>query len=564
MRGRHRGFASLSILIAVLLGVSLTGCAGLPTSGPVNAGQEITDDEDDGAVEFIPDGPTRDATPQQIIEGFIAAGSGPRDEWHTAQQFLTPAFRRVWNPRTSVTVYSPGQRTPQEVSEGEYTLTVTPVATVDATGAMSTPGDTGPIVLTFSLARQTDGQWRITKTGDGIVLDSNVFTRVYSSYALQFFDPGWTYLVPDQRWFPRLNAATSIAEQLVDGGPSAWLAGSVASAFTDGARLAQAAVPVRSGVAEVSLQEGARDLDGVALGRMQTQLQESLGAAGIVGVDMLVDENVLPADPVVPRATVVDSRPLVLTKEAFGFASGDVIDQIQGLSAAVLQTDATDIEVDAERSAAAVRSSSGAVLRVGDDGAILSLDGRPGLVAPSLDPEGYVWSVPADAPSDVRAFTRDGGSVAVDGAWPGAVRVVAQQVSRDGTRVAAVVRDGSRYALWVAGVRRDRDGAPTALGDKRVLATLPGPVTSLAWVDAMTVAAVTRDGAEAAVLTQEVGGFGTSLRAPDGAVAVAGGTQSGGMRVLDGDGDLFGERGANWQNLTSGVRVLAIQQGAPR
>ena len=68
---------------------------------------------------------------------------------------------------------------------------------------------------------------------DGVVLDRNRFERVYSSYDLQFFDPSWTYLVPDTRWFPMQYAATSIAEALVNGGPSTWLEGAVSTAFVD-------------------------------------------------------------------------------------------------------------------------------------------------------------------------------------------------------------------------------------------------------------------------------------------------------------------------------------------
>lgn len=550
-------------VLSTLLVLALTACGGLPTSGPVNAGAPIVDADANSDLVFLPDGPSPDATAQQIVEGFIAAGSGPRDNWQIAKEFLAPGA--TWNPRAGVTVYSPGQRTLQESAEGEFTLTVTPVATVDADGELSAPGTAGDISLPFTLARQADGQWRITKVSDGVVLDRNRFSAVYGSYALQFFDPTWTYLVPDERWFPRLYASTSVAEALVDGGPSAWLAGSVATAFADGARLAQAAVPVRSGVAAVSLQPGARALEQQVRNRMQTQLEASLTTvAGIGAVDMLVDEQPLGAEPVPVRRTTIDARPLVRTAEAFGFISGDSVEQIAGLSDALLQVDATDIEIDGDRAKAAVRDAAGAVLAVAADGTLARLDGRPGLVAPSIDPFGYVWSVPQGSPSAVAVFSETGAGTAVAGAWPGAAEVLAQRVSRDGTRVAAVVREGQAYALWVAGIQRDRTGLPTSLGERKVLAPLTGAATALTWLDAVTLAVVAVDGRDLQLSAQEIGGFATVQRAPDAVTAAAGTASTGGVRLRDAAGELFGQRGANWQDLASGILVLAVQQGTPR
>jgi len=549
---------------AVALVLALTACGGLPTSGPVNAGRQVSEDESGGEVVFLPDGPAPDATPQQIVEGFIAAGSGPRGNWETAKEFLAPEFT-TWDPRAGVTIYSPGDRSLEEVSASEFVLSVAPVATVDAVGELSTPGEPGEILLGFSLAQQSDGQWRITKAPDGIVLDRNRFGVVYGAYSLQFFDPTWTYLVPDERWFPRLYARTNIAEALVDGGPSPWLAASVATAFTDGARLAVATVPLSADVAQVTLEEGARGLDRAVLDRMQTQLEGSLEAANVDAVDMLVDGQLLAAEAVPVRTTRVDARPLVRTQDAFGFASGTTIEEIAGLSEAVVQVDATDIEVDASRSVAAVREATGAVVRVSGDGGIVEVDDRTGLVAPSIDPLGYIWSVPSGAPSAVLATGPSGAAIDIPAAWTGAAQVLAQRVSRDGTRLAAVVRAGDGYALWVAGIVRDRDGVPTGLGERKVLAVLPGASGALTWLDAATLALVTSDGEDLYLFTQEVGGFGSLVPAPDAVTTVAGGVvQSGGIRLRDSAGELFGQRGANWQHLGSGILVLAVQQGSPR
>lgn len=557
--------ALLTTGLAALVAVLLVACGGLPTSGPVNAGQPIPDEDTGGNVVFLPDGPSKDATPEQIVEGFIAAGSGPRTNWETAKEFLAPELRNTWNPRASVTVYSPGERSIDQVSPDTFTLSVTPVATVDAVGELSTWGDAGEVSLPFTVAQQPDGQWRITQAPNGIVLDRSRFDVVFRSYAVQFFDPTWSYLVPDERWFPRLYAVGNITEALVNGGPSPWLEPAVTTAFTDGARLTQAAVQVSPDkVAAVSFEQGARALSTDVLNRMQTQLAASLFSADVDEVDMLVDGQPLAAQAVPVRSTRIYARPLVRTADDFGFLSGSVIERIPGLSDTVPQADPIDVEVSADRTRAAVRDTSGHVVVVGADGELQTLDTRAGLVAPSIDPFGFVWSVPEGAPGAVEAHGADGASVDVTGAWPGASQIVAQRVSRDGTRLAGVVRDGATYALWVAGIQRDRTGVPTGLGERKVVAELPGIARALTWLDASSVAVVTTADGEPSVTTQVIGGFGEIQRTPPGVSSVAGSSQTGDVQLLDGEGELFGQRGQGWQNLASGILVLGVQQGTPR
>ena len=556
--------AVAALAAAAAVAVTLTACGALPTSGPVNAGQPIADDSSAGDLVFLPDAPAKDATPQQIVEGFIAAGSGPRDNWAIAHLSLAPEFSSEWDPREGVAVYDPGERALTETAEDEFVLSLTPSAYVDATGEMSATGESAALELTFQLAQQADGQWRITQAPQGIILDRNRFVTVFGSYSLQFFDPTWTYLVPDERWFPRQYAATRIAAELVNGGPSPWLVGAVATAFTDAARLATLSVPQQLGVAAVSLQEGARSLDRTTLDRMQTQLEASLTQARVDQVDMLVDGQVLTAEALTPRPTRVDTNPLVRTADDFGFLAGGAVVEIPGLSKSILALEATDIEVDADHTLAAVRDANGTVLRVDADGAD-RVDLRPGLLPPSIDPAGYVWSVPQSSPGAVIAYGPDAAQVAIASAWPGASQILAQRVSRDGTRLAAVVRDGDRYALWVAGILRDRAQAPTGLGEKKVLAILPGPSTALTWTGSNDLALATTVQGDARLFTQEIGGFSSaSQRVVANVTTVAGGVQSGGIRVRDTAGELYAPRGSNWQQLASGILVLAVQQGAPR
>lgn len=546
----------------MLLALLLAGCTGLPTSGPVVAGAPI--DQEAGAVDFsfLPDDPPPGATPQQIVAGFLAAGSGPRDDWGTARQFLTPDFRSSWQPTARATIDLPGERVFTVAGDGTVTVSITPEASVDATGALSVT-DGGSMPLDFALV-DVDGEWRISEAPDGVVLDRARFQAVFREYSVMYFDRSWSYLVPDRRWFPATNAATHITEALIDGDPSPWLAGAVYSAFPESLELATRAVPLEAGVAQVPLSQSALAIVPEIRNRMQAQLDASLQSAGIRGAQMSVDGEPVAAQAADVRPVRVDVRPVVLTEDAFGFLSGTEIEPLPGLSTVIPQLEPESIQVSADRSAAAVRTSAGAVVRARDDGSFEVVDQRAGLIDPTVDPQGFIWSAPAGAPSGLTATGADGTVVSIANAWPGASQISTIEVSRDGTRIAALVRDGSRPALWIAGILRDDDGAPVGLGDRETVARLPGTGLDASWVDGSTIAVLAENGDGDVVISQSVGGFGEMISAPANAVAIAATNQLRAVRLLDGEGVLSAQKGQAWPTVAGGIRVLATQQGSPR
>ena len=123
---------SIPIALLTLLALVLTACAGLPTSGRINYGLGTTDAPDDEEISFLlPDSPQPGATPVQIVEGFVRAGSGPGlgARWDRAREFLTEEFAGVWNPEAAVTIDVLEDRVPRETPEGNVELAVTAVAT---------------------------------------------------------------------------------------------------------------------------------------------------------------------------------------------------------------------------------------------------------------------------------------------------------------------------------------------------------------------------------------------------------------------------------------------------
>jgi len=79
-------------LFAATMALFLAGCTQLPVSGEVVAidPDTVTVDTD---VDFLPPGPTAGASPQEIIQGFIAAGAAAQNNFRVARSYLTDEFR---------------------------------------------------------------------------------------------------------------------------------------------------------------------------------------------------------------------------------------------------------------------------------------------------------------------------------------------------------------------------------------------------------------------------------------------------------------------------------------
>jgi hypothetical protein len=569
MTGRNTTRRGRARLLLLALAVALTGCTGLPTSGEVTAGLVPGAAPEEPDTQFFPLAPTAGATPEQIVTGFIEAALSPVDGWETARLFLSRDLAATWRPEAGVTVdAADARRTQVDEETGLVTLTVAPTATVDEHGTYTTSAS-GSVDLQFRVAQREDGEWRIVEAPDGIVLDRQNFPVVFNPHPLAYFDPTWRFLVPDVRWFPTSgNTATSIVRELVDGAPSPWLAGSVASAFAQDIDLQTDAVPVDTDqVAHVELNSVAAGADATALGRMLAQLDASLANTGVQSVRLTTGSDTRPVDvePVPVSQTRPDSRALVLREDEFGFLSGSELTPIDGLSPTLLDipADIEAISVSPDQQVAAVKLGTGLVSRVTSDGNVDTVDERGGQIEPLIDPFGYVWTVVGRSPGEVTAWNADLEPFAIEGAWPEADAVRAWAMSRDGSRIAALVTTGGQHLAVVASVRRDRSGNPAGLGPAMRVTELAQAGVAVAWIEDARIGVVTSDGETWRVVEQQIGGPAEVSDAPAGTASIAFGTQDSSVRLLTEEGVMYMRRGSSWQQTGADVQVLATQMGTP-
>lgn len=559
---------ALRAAVIGVLALAVTACAGLPTNGSINAGLEVGIDTSLDLT-FVPDGPTPGASPEDIVDGFLEAGTSPAGEWAIARQFLAPELAETWHPEAAVTIdrwvtRSVTSEIQPSDEEAAVQVSLTPVASVDAAGAY-TESSGRSSETPFELARNDEGEWRITSALDGIVLDEEDFPKVFRRYSLQFFDLGWQHLVPDPRWFPRRGTiATTITQAVVAGAPSAWLADSVRTAFPVDVALARDAVPVSADdqVADVALTPSALSLDPTTLGRMRLQLERSLAGAGVSGVRFTVDGRALDAELAEVVSNRIDPNTLVLTEDAFGVSVGDEVRSLPGVSAAILSIDApiAAIDVSGDNLSAAVLVDGGAVYRVAE-GRFEPLDARDGLIAPALDARGYTWSVPRDQPQELLAWSPDGVEHPVSASWPDASEISHLRLSPDGVRIAALVNVGAQEWVTLSAIIRDDAGVPIALGPIERVSLLPGDGRGLAWLGDDVLGVLTMDGEVQQLIELQVGGPGVPSIVPPDTVAIAGVNNVSGTRLLSSEGVVSTKRGTSWQEAISGVLVLATQSG---
>jgi Lipoprotein LpqB beta-propeller domain/Sporulation and spore germination len=528
---------------ALLVAAALAGCTSIPTSGPVVVGQSVGADPRDGVLQPILEGPRPGATPVQVVRGFIRAAVGFADDHKVARTFLAPSRRLAWSPDPSVAVYSVQSAlrfsdsaapasTPAPssaasaasagpagssaaVPAGDERVTVTvraPVSgTIDAAGRYTVALPGAIVQRRFGLVR-SEGEWRVDKLDDGILVSASDFSVTFRSFPVYFSDPAGRYLVPDVHWLPGTRDSagtrevpTALVRALLEG-PPRYLQGAVVSGAPPGTRMAVASVVVSDQVATVDLTEDVRRASARERQLLLTQLRATLNLGAISGVEITVRRTPLdiPADqgraggavgdPAAaadgvtrgqPQADPqVDDDPVVVDREGhLARLVGRTLSRVRGVEGLAVPG-VNRPAVNAERSAYAALTGDRSQLLLQLPSAKVSavVRGRF-LTAPSFDPWGWVWTSDVAARGWVSAARPEPGRVKVSARWLTGMEVVTLRISREGSRALVAIRVNGQAHVFVAGVVRDDTGQPVSL--TQPLGVLPDltTVVDASWVD---------------------------------------------------------------------------------
>lgn len=552
------------VLAAVLLAVS--GCTRIPTGGGVNAGT-VQDPGAANPIGLFPAPPAPGASPEEVVKGFLAAATGQQDRYRAARQYLAPAFRNRWNPRARVLINDGSTTVKQRAGTSTVTAAVPVLARLDAHGTY-VEGATRTRMLPFHVVR-VKGQWRIDRADDGIVLGQPVFDSLFQTATLQYFDPTFSRLYPDLRRFPtRSDSGSETAREIVDAllaGPSAPLgSGVTASPFPKGTKVS--GLSLLGSILTVDLGVPGGTPPAVVQGRMLAQLSRSLSGVGSTrSVQLSIDGVPSSAPAVQPvQPPTPTSQPIGLRHRSFGVLEGTRVrtgsDPLQRAVGALVPSSVT---ISDKQGLAAVGTVAGVsiVTRTGTRTSVRPVDRRLDLIAPALDPEGWVYSVPRGQPDALVAHDRTGRARTISGSFPATATIRSIEVSRDGSRLLVLLDNGSGSRAFIAGIVRDRAGAPLRLTTATYsVAVGSGAAVDATWIDPGTVATVTRDKDGDQVTVQVVGGESSSRGTLTGAADAVGGTTATDLTIRTQNGGLVVQQGSVWVPTGATADVLAVQR----
>lgn len=547
----------LKVLASVLLpALILTGCAQLPRSGAIVVGPDLGSELTGDVLYYSPVGPAADATQEEIISGFLNAGTGPQNDYATAREYLTEGFKSSWSPSDEVLIQD-GRPTLATTPSGNSTVTVSIQGQVDSDGKYTSVTSQTSRVLKFKLSREW-GQWRISEAPNLTVVIRPVFDVIFNSYNLYFFDQAHQFLIPDLRWFPsKASTGTRLMNALLKG-PSDWLAPAVATTLPEGTKLSIDAVTVQNGVALVDLTTEMLKANTNERQWAKAQIKATLDQLPQVdNVSISIERSLQEiSDVSASQPTSTAYSPIGLVDGQLVHISSGGAAKISGTAAIVKKTAASDFAISADEQSLALLGPKGVwSASIGEVGAQPKLiDTRARLLTPAIDRQGYIWTATGQKSTRLLVTDSSGETKSLIAPWLKGRTLQAFSISAEGSRAALLVRSGGRSQVLLASVIRSSLGAPLQLANPiRVGETLAKPIT-VNWVDSNSIAVLNIASANFASPTMmTIGGAITTLSPISDATDLFAATSSTAIYVLTSTRDLYVRKGGSWSLFRSGV-----------
>lgn len=568
--GDPRG-ARLRLLLVLLLGALLAGCASVPTSGPIRQGPVVDSGESTQFIRVIAAPPSAGAGPAEIVGGFLEANASLEQGHAIARRYLTEEAARTWDPSASTTVYDPA--TMSLSARGDRVrVTFDQVGDLLTDGTLLTVAPAEQRRVTYELEQVMEPgasvpQWRIADPPPGILVSSSDLRRAFRPYETYFVSPSSGLLVPDGRLVPVVGASlpTALAEQVL-AGPSAWLSPAVRTGVPPGTELALGAVPVTDGVATVELTDealSATDAQRRDLAAQLTWTLTQLPGVSAVAIEVGGEPFPVPGAPAVLDRSLWQSRspdalaigPSGARRPPHYVLRGATVVRVSEVSRTVIALSADDAEELDGLAVALDERRAAAVAPSGEQLWLLPLDrtsstrevaGRQ-ITDASFGPDGELWFVDA---GQVRRVSPTGQVTEVEVRAEGLGAITALQVSRDGARVALL----SDERLYVGAVQADSPEA-AVVSVRRVESSIRD-AQAVAWRDATTldVLGVLGSGGQQALRVSLASGLVTPLGAPADPEELASAPGSVTL-VATADGRIVGNVGLQWRDQGAGRSV---------
>ncbi len=497
------------IVCAIALLLVAAACGGIPDNGPIHEAKAV-EGSIESTVRYAPAGPTKNATPQQIVSGYLDAMLAYPVTTGVAAEFLTPDAAKGWNAASGVQIYirpRVASATSQDLSEtGRSTqvgLTVHGMANLDRQGNYSVGGK--DMSFSFELAK-TGGQWRIANPPPGFLIDQKFFDDYYRPFDDYFFDRSGRRLVARPIYVPIGDQlSTSLMASLLVG-PGDLLDGHARSYLPETTKL-RTSVPLRDdGVADVELRA---DLSGMSSGareRASTQIAWTLSQVdSVVGIRVTDGESFLYSgnQGILPKKFGQSYGPKFGSDEFYAVAKNRVV-KVAGSGATPVagpwgedSRGATSLAVsDRQEIATVTAGQTRLILGALANDRVTHFSGQ-GLLSPRWDDQGNVWAF--DRPKGmtrVRLMTGKTFRTLSVGSLAG-LDVRSFALSPDNSRYAIISGQGAKSAVSVGSIRRDAADRPVGLSMPIAVVRADAELSnfrSVAWSDDTNVSFLANDG----------------------------------------------------------------------
>jgi len=545
------------ILALAAVAALLTGCAQLPRSGAIGVGPAVQVESTDDYLYYSPSLPAPGDSQQQIVTGFLSAGNGPQNDYEVARSYLASSFKGEWSASDEVLVQQ-GATVFDLVDETTARVELQVSATIDANGVLEAQSGQVKRYLDFELVQES-GEWRISKAPNLTVLISPNFSVLFKPYQVYFYDSTHLSLVPDIRWFPsRTSTATELMQALLNG-PRPWMREALAWDIPEDTTLSLNSVTITDGVANVDFSDELLRADVQALRHIQAQVKATLlQIPSVERVKITVNRNDLAIDEIqVPMPQVYASAPVTLDSDGL-FQSGKTSAVYLPTSSSSMIADAREFALDATAKKLGFVTELGLyqVNLLAIDKSPSLVDPRSGLIAPSWDNRGFIWSVGSAQSSTWRVFDSVGNAKRIDTSVLAGSATVVFGVSPDGSRIAAL-HTGAKSGIWLYPILRDTAGVPLKLGNGVPQVNTFGEAFAMSWADAGHIAALVTDSSGSVRPTvMTIGGTTKVYTAVPGARQIVANLNGPFLFVLKDDGTLLQSRSSVWNEVQLSVRAM--------
>ncbi|MHA7295890.1 LpqB family beta-propeller domain-containing protein [Pseudarthrobacter sp. MDT3-1] len=499
MTGRKvRAMLKRSVVLFVVALV-LASCARIPTAGPVGKSAEGSAGNVNAPV-FLPAAPQPGATPENIIDYFYRAGTGYEGDYAVAREYLTQAASVSWKPDQRALVY----REAKVVGTGvdnvyNYQLDVAYSVDVDGIATQMPEGTIENIPATLT---QVDGEWRISAIPDGTAIPEETFKVIYGAYPIYFYDPSFTYAVPDVRWFIKNKTVKAMTSALL-AGPAPYLRGAVVSAFPSGIKLARESVPVVSGAAQVDLT--AKELTEASTEdrlRMQTQLSLTFRSQpDVVNVELHANQDLVRVEDngsVLPpvRDKNVPVREIAVSGNELVRYENNRVSPLPDMQPVSSLGPRYPSESPVSQTVAFLNESRTTLYSMVPGQPARALTTRSTITHPSFSIHDWVWAAGPGATggTEVVAYRPIGvaegaavPTVTLTPSWLAGRTVKELRISREGVRALVISEQKGKTKVQIAGIIRNADGTPRELTAPITLVVSGDPDQGV-WVNDTTVA----------------------------------------------------------------------------